>query len=68
VAKTKISKLKSRRKAPAKPARTYFAIASVDTIWAIATNWAAGLVTFSIHTNGRLPTRKAPIRFLFAAI
>jgi hypothetical protein len=51
--KTRVRKKPTRRKAPAKRRRTEVVTALIETIWAIVTNWAAALVTLSIHAEGR---------------
>jgi hypothetical protein len=51
--KKRVSKKPTRRKAPEKRKRTRIVVALAETMWAIATNWAAALVTFSIHAKGR---------------
>lgn len=52
---TGVRKITTRRKAPMKRNRTRTVIALIETIWAIATNWAAALVTLPIHAKGRSP-------------
>ncbi|WP_155527931.1 hypothetical protein FJN17_34385 [Bradyrhizobium symbiodeficiens] len=42
----------SRRKAQMKRSRRRVVFALTETIWAIATNWVAALVTLSIHAKG----------------
>ena len=41
-----------RRKAQVKSKAAKFTDAVATTIWAIATNWAAGLVTLPLHAKG----------------
>ena len=51
--KTKASRKLSCRKVQTKSVRTAVVISLLETFWAIATNWAAGMVTLSIHAKGR---------------
>ncbi len=55
--KTRVSKVGTCRKAPAKRKRTGIVIALIETIWAISTNWAAALVTLPIHAKGAPASR-----------
>lgn len=65
--KTRESKKVTRRKAPAKRKAEKIVAALFETMWAIATNWVAALVTLSIHAEGRSLKSERPSSLLTAS-